>query len=235
MKTTTANAPMTDISDIAESQIIPDDLTPLARIVADALAGGQPPARVAAEMGLRLGGLDGEAVILPGIVARDVTGDWAPPEHLPLDRAAEAAEAVAEAYDRPSCEGVTYWVHVATYFVSLHVEDFEGEREILAEGESCRSHRIARDPLEPPGDHDWRDDGPGCGVRGSGGGVVVVERCAITGWARVTDTWATDFLDGSQGHTTIAYHPPEGADVAEWLEAMAAERLEAEEAEEGAA
>lgn len=51
------------------------------------------------------------------------------------------------------------------------------------------------------GEHDWRETH----VRGHGGGVVVTERCDRCAALRVTDTWATDPGDGSQGHTVVSY------------------------------
>jgi hypothetical protein len=43
------------------------------------------------------------------------------------------------------------------------------------------------------------------GVQGNGGGVICTEVCMVCGCARVTDSWATNPNNGTQGHTTVSY------------------------------
>lgn len=47
------------------------------------------------------------------------------------------------------------------------------------------------------------------GVWGHGGGAYIHECCMNCGCGRVTDTWATDMEDGTEGHTSIQYKPGE--------------------------
>lgn len=54
------------------------------------------------------------------------------------------------------------------------------------------------------------------GVFGSGGGVRTREVCRHCGAYMVTDTWATDPYDGSQGHYSEEYLPPDEASIA-WV------------------
>ena len=66
--------------------------------------------------------------------------------------------------------------------------------------------RVTIHPDEPeclPGcdDHTWDDET----TRGNGGGVIVREVCSWCGLVRVTDTWATDRVDGTQGHRLVRY------------------------------
>lgn len=208
---------------LAGASIVPLALVGLARAVTTRLASGASPEDAADAVGLRC--IMSQTVILPGICvcdggSYDLFTDIAHSYSDPRD----AAENYASACEPPDTEENTYWLRVRTYRVGMTVEVGEDGLEVEAVMLDEHEHRIARHPVEPPGDHDWRDDGPGCGVRGSGGGVVVVERCAITGWARVTDTWATDPADGTQGHTSIRYIPPEGAAVADWLDSVQAEK-----------
>lgn len=71
--------------------------------------------------------------------------------------------------------------------------------------------RVEIAPVEPDcadgNDHDWRHRH----VIGNGGGVIVTEVCRHCGKRRITDTWAQDRGDGSQGHTSVAYEAPEEA------------------------
>ena len=71
--------------------------------------------------------------------------------------------------------------------------------------------RVEIAPVEPDCDdgneHDWRHRH----VVGNGGGVIVTEVCRHCGKRRITDTWAQDRGDGSQGHTSVAYEAPEEA------------------------
>lgn len=100
----------------------------------------------------------------------------------------EAAEAYASDFDP---QERTYWVKV---------------RVSSAEGEPVDTVRVAIHPKEPPCGafvHKWEVEEDG--VRGSGGGVVVWERCVHCGARMRTDTWAQDPQDGTQGHTSLHY------------------------------
>jgi hypothetical protein len=72
------------------------------------------------------------------------------------------------------------------------------------------------DPPEPDcadrHDHDWQSPYSilgGCkanpGVTGNGGGVIVREVCLYCGSERVTDTWAQNPADGTQGLRSVSY------------------------------
>lgn len=54
------------------------------------------------------------------------------------------------------------------------------------------------------------------GVWGSGGGVRIKEVCRHCGAYKLTDTWATDPRDGSQGHTSVEYLEPDEESLA-WI------------------
>ena len=55
------------------------------------------------------------------------------------------------------------------------------------------------------------------GVWGSRGGVLSKEVCRHCGMYQLTDTWATNPCDGTQGHTSIEYLGPDDESLA-WLE-----------------
>lgn len=86
--------------------------------------------------------------------------------------------------------------------------------------------RVALQPDEPKcsaGSHAWCSphelvgglkDNPG--VFGSGGGVRIKEVCRHCGTCRLTDTWATNPQDGTQGHETVEYFPA-GKEELEWV------------------
>jgi len=66
-------------------------------------------------------------------------------------------------------------------------------------------HKIILDPAEPgcvEDEHDWQTHRE---VWGHGGGVRWSDRCCHCGLIRETDTWATDYYDGTQGHTIVEY------------------------------
>lgn len=68
---------------------------------------------------------------------------------------------------------------------------------------------------EPPScseaEHDWQSPAflGGCaenpGIFGNAGGVIIHECCMHCGCERVTNTWAQNPQNGTQGHTTVAY------------------------------
>lgn len=55
------------------------------------------------------------------------------------------------------------------------------------------------------------------GVWGNGGGIRSKEVCQHCGRYRLTDTWATNPCDGTQGHTSVEYLPAD-EDSLEWSE-----------------
>jgi len=57
---------------------------------------------------------------------------------------------------------------------------------------------------------------------GHGGGVSILEVCALTGWYRVTDTWATCPATGEQGLESVSYRQPHDASY-EWIASLADE------------
>jgi len=90
------------------------------------------------------------------------------------------------------------------------------EGEFYKDGDSEEFTRVL-DPTEPECDedaHSWTTphdivgglpESPG--VVGSGGGTRSHEVCKHCGCGRITDTWATNPNDGTEGHTTIEYRP----------------------------
>jgi hypothetical protein len=110
--------------------------------------------------------------------------------------------------------GATQWWHVTVRMVDA---DADGDDVVVD------SLRVQVDPGEPDcaddHEHHWISphwllggvqENPG--VVGHGGGVVCTEVCRHCGCARVTDTWATDPEDGTQGHTTVSYEAGRYAD-----------------------
>ena len=132
------------------------------------------------------------------------------------DALAEAREALAEGWE-PSRK--TWWSHGS-------VVSPDGDTEHL---------RVAIEPEEPAcsdrDGHEWADDG---GPWGSGGGVRLRSVCRLCGLSRMTDTWATDPHDGSQGHEATEYaRPGEQQYRASWPEQVErAEQIAREVAEE---
>ena len=57
------------------------------------------------------------------------------------------------------------------------------------------------------------------GVWGHGGGARIKEVCSECGMYKLTDTWATNPSDGTQGHTSVEYLPADDAS-AEWVEQL---------------
>jgi len=84
--------------------------------------------------------------------------------------------------------------------------------------------KVSIHPDEPPciddDDHDWRAPHEivgGCesnpGVWSSGGGVMIIDVCVRCGCGRITDTWAQDPWDGTQGLESVEYQPGRYADA----------------------
>jgi len=78
------------------------------------------------------------------------------------------------------------------------------------------SVKVKVDPIPPncvPGKkHKWKSpwafvggDRDNPGVFSSGGGVIFHELCIRCGCGKTTDTWGTDYMDGTQGHEVITY------------------------------
>ena len=92
-------------------------------------------------------------------------------------------------------ESATWWCHVTATCDDGTVEHV----------------RITIEPAEPScaddGEHDYEHER----VVGHGGGVICHEQCNHCGSVRVTDTWAQDAHDGTQGHTRVSYEDaPDG-------------------------
>jgi hypothetical protein len=122
---------------------------------------------------------------------------------------AEAALEEADEPDRSAYDGGGETT--GTIYVEWHA--------VNADDDSDRASKtFVLDAPEPEcthaNGHDWQSpielvggvkENPG--VVGHGGGVFITEACARCGCKRVTDTWAQDPTNGTQGHTTVTYEP----------------------------
>lgn len=142
----------------------------------------------------------------------------------------DAIEQVKQGLESDETATETSWYHGVLFVVSDETDDAEqdddaddSERGNEAD-ESEQDEDEADDsrgdpvpitvvvhPTEPQctgkGEHDWcspRDDGQD-DVRGHGGGVIIREICSECGCSKVTDTWARDPYDGTEGHRAIRY------------------------------
>ena len=126
------------------------------------------------------------------------------------------------------------WVEAILYRIPIHkvVEDWQSvsyDRNLLRdedddlseyEVDSYEGYVRAKEPpcrlneYEPenPAGHNWtatydREGGlkENPGVVGNGGGVIIHEHCTRCNCTRTTDTWATNPIDGTQGHTVVEY------------------------------
>jgi len=92
--------------------------------------------------------------------------------------------------------------------VELLATTWEHGTLVHPDGERTRL-RVAVHPEEPfcadRDGHDWADDG---GPWGSGGGVRIRSTCRLCGLSMISDSWATDPYDGSQGHASTEYLRP---------------------------
>ena len=70
---------------------------------------------------------------------------------------------------------------------------------------SVESFRVEINPTAPACADDSEHDYAQTRVVGNGGGVICREVCPHCGSVRVTDTWAQDAHDGTQGHTRVSY------------------------------
>jgi hypothetical protein len=57
------------------------------------------------------------------------------------------------------------------------------------------------------------------GVWGSGGGVKIKEVCRKCGCYKLTDTWATNPSNGTQGHTSVGYEPADQCSL-DWVDSQ---------------
>jgi len=62
------------------------------------------------------------------------------------------------------------------------------------------------------------------GVWGSGGGVRIKEVCKHCGAYKLVDTWATNPTDGTQGHRSVEYLPPDSESL-EWVRQLQTEEV----------
>lgn len=126
-------------------------------------------------------------------VARDDGGQWDLDATTDREARDEAIDALADADWAPCAR--TWWARATVY-----AADDDG---VIVRRVGLVRVRI--DPDEPPcaggRDHDWRQ----AACRGHGGGVIVTERCRHCQQRMVTDTWATDPVDGTQGHEAVEY------------------------------
>jgi len=100
------------------------------------------------------------------------------------------------------------------------IESVGGDRDVIEEAAERQEHAAAADCDRDGGDHDDGDNWIVLDQRGHGGGVIVTERCRGCGQERVTNTWATSPLDGSQGHIVVTCTPAHLDDDREaWLAA----------------
>ena len=100
----------------------------------------------------------------------------------------------SDCWDDDDGDRGTWWCHVTCHC------------EATGETEHVRVEIAAQEPdCDGEHDHDWVYRG----VVGNGGGVIVTEVCSHCGRQRITDTWAQDAGDGSQGHTSVGYGEPE--------------------------
>lgn len=92
------------------------------------------------------------------------------------------------------------------------------EVRVTGADESMRWFQRQIDPIEPSCSedaHDWAaplaivgglPENPGV-YRSTGAGTRSHEVCEHCGCGRITDTWATNPSDGTEGHTTVEYRP----------------------------
>lgn len=115
------------------------------------------------------------------------------------------------------------WDRSETLFLEAEVVQLQDDGKF----EETLGHvRVTLPPDEPKcsaGSHAWcapyellggLKENPG--VFGHGGGVRIKEVCKHCGTCRLTDTWATNPCDGTQGHETVEYFPA-GERELEWV------------------
>lgn len=92
-------------------------------------------------------------------------------------------------------------------------------------------HTATLDPNQPDEcSGDWESppevvggcaENPGVYGSGSGGGVIITEVDPVSGWYRVTDTWAQRPDTGEQGLRSVEYREPDERSLA-WVASLAA-------------
>lgn len=118
------------------------------------------------------------------------------------------------------------WDRSSTLWLEAQVMPIEDDGDC---GASIGTVRITLQP-EPPkctcDEHVWCspyhilggvEENPG--VWGHGGGARIKEVCSECGVYRLTDTWATNPCDGTQGHTSVEYLPADEQSL-EWVEQL---------------
>jgi hypothetical protein len=116
------------------------------------------------------------------------------------------------------------WDRSETLFLEAEVVQLDDEGDYK---ETLGFVRVVLPPDEPKcssGAHAWCSpyellgglkENPG--VFGHEGGVRIKEVCKHCGTCRLTDTWATNPCNGTQGHETVEYFTP-GERELEWVE-----------------
>jgi hypothetical protein len=129
-----------------------------------------------------------------------------------FDTTEEAVEDFASAFDAPE---ETKWLEITTFRIGV---DADGDIVRV----DVERHTRTLEPNEPEctdGEHDWQSpfeifgglkENPG--TWGHGGGAIIHECCVKCGCGRVTDTWAQNPNNGSQGHRTVSYEEGKYAD-----------------------
>lgn len=110
---------------------------------------------------------------------------------------ARTARAAARAYVKEGDWGPVVgaiWINVM-----VQAEGEEGEGE---------TYKVQIDQDEPACEEGHVHRWTGCETRGNGGGTISTETCRWCGTVRVSDTWATDPEDGTQGYEVTAYTTP---------------------------
>ena len=128
----------------------------------------------------------------------------------------EAAFAYAKEWLRSGA-----WDRSHTIWLDATVFAYDGDTE-----ERLGSVTVSLPPEEPQcsgGSHAWCSpyellggvkESPG--VFGHGGGVRIHEVCSHCGERRITDTWATNPCNGTQGHEAVEYLSA-GEEELEWV------------------
>lgn len=139
------------------------------------------------------------------------------------ETAREAAELYCN-YDGSNDFQRTRWFDVRVWRRGFVLDEDNDVRELEVDTEDfvIEVHPEAPECIDI--DHDWKrplsvvggvKENPG--VRGSGGGVKFTEVCRHCGHYKVTDTYATNPVNGKQGLTSVEYHEPDEISLA-WLE-----------------
>lgn len=97
-------------------------------------------------------------------------------------------------------------IHVALdgeviYTVTVTVDPPEPACESTPDDDDATGYTHHRGKWTRDVGHEWKETS----AQGSGGGVIVTETCCHCGLRRVTDTWATNPSDGTEGHTSVRY------------------------------